>query len=272
MPSAGRYWLGAKIHELVGEEFSSYGVTKEDGGVALDEVPDGCEAKRLGFKAGDLMQGVNEHKVSNLRQWSSALIKAGDAPMKIKVVRDQQTSVRDVSANSYLVVESSSSADGFATLAPAASGQLPVTANHKIKNQTIQTLTDGKLDQGYGPVFSNGTTTGAYKIDLGDAKSVAAITSWSYKQGRRGSQKITLYGSKSLKDPGWNIADRSRFQPLGSIDTSSIKSKTFTAASLRATDGKSLGTFRWVVWSVSPVTSSGGGENTSFQELGVELR
>ena len=270
--STGRYWLGAKIHELVGEEFSSYGVTKEDGGVALDEVPDGCEAKRLGFKAGDLIQGVNEHKVSNLRQWSSALIKAGDAPMKIKVVRDQQTSVRSVSANAYLVVESSNSADGFATLAPAASGQLPVTANHKIKNQTIQTLTDGKLDQGYGPVFSNGTTTGAYKIDLGDAKSVAAITSWSYKQGRRGSQKITLYGSKSPKDPGWNIADRSRFQPLGSIDTSSIKSKTFTAASLRATEGKSLGTFRWVVWSVSPVTSSGGGENTSFQELGVELR
>ena len=192
--------------------------------------------------------------------------------MKVKVVRDQQTSVRDVSANSYLVVESSSSADGFATLAPAASGQLPVTANHKIKNQTIQTLTDGKLDQGYGPVFSNGTTTGAYKIDLGDAKSVAAITSWSYKQGRRGSQKITLYGSNSPTDPGWDIADRSRFLPLGSIDTSSIKLKTFTVASLRAKKGESLGTFRWVLWSVSPVTSSGGGENTSFQELGVELR
>ena len=120
-------------------------------------------------------------------------------------------------------------------------------------------------------MFSNGTTNGAYKIDLGDAKPVAAITSWSYKQGKRGLQKVTLYGSKSPADPGWNIADRSRFEPLGSIDTSSIKSKTFTAASLRAKEGESLGTFRWVLWSVSPVTSNGGGENTAFQELGVEV-
>ena len=257
---------------MVGEEFSSYGVTKEDAGVALDEVPDGCEAKRLGFKAGDLIQGVNEHKVSNLRQWSSALIEAGDAPLKVTVVRDQQTSVRSVSANAYLIVESVGSADAFTTLAPTAAKQLTVTANHSINNEPVQTLTDGKLAQGYGPVFRNGTVNGAYKIDLGDAKPVAALTSWSYKQGRRGSQKITLYGSKSPKDPGWNIADRSRFQPLGSIDTSSIKSKAFTAASLRAAKGESLGTFRWVLWSVSPVTSSGGGENTAFQELGVELR
>ena len=215
---------------------------------------------------------MNDHKVSNLRQWSSALIKAGEASKKVTVVRDQQTSVRSVSANAYVVVESASSADGLATLSPNSSEQLTVVANHKIKNESTQTLTDGKLAQGYGPVFANGTTNGAYKIDLGDAKNVAAITSWSYKQGKRGSQKITLYGSKSPTDPGWNIADRSRFQPLGSIDTTSIKSKTFTAASLRATKGESLGTFRWVVWSVSPVTSSGGGENTSFQELGVELR
>ena len=271
-PSAGRYWLGAKLHELVGEEFSSYGVTKEDGGIALDEVPDGCEAKRLGFKAGDLIQGLNDQKVSNLREWSSALIKAGDAPMKVTVVRDQQTGVRSVSANSYVVVESVSSADGFSALNPTASQQRTVTANHKLKNQSIQSLTDGELAEDYGPVFGNGTTNGAYKIDLGDAKAIAAINSWSYKKGKRGSQKITLYGSKSPTDPGWNITDRSRFQPLGSIDTSSIKSKVFTAASLRATKGESLGTFRWVLWSVSPVTSSGGGENTAFQELGIELQ
>ena len=271
-PPASRYWLGAKLHELVGEEFSSYGVTKEDGGVALEEVPDGCEAKRLGFKAGDLIQGLNDHKVSNLSQWSSALVKAGEAPMKVTVVRDQQTSVRSVSANAYVVVESASSTDGLATLAPKASDQLAVTANHAFKDQPVQTLIDGKLEQGYGAVFANGITNGAYKIDLGDAKPVAAITSWSYNQFKRGPQKITLFGSKSPTDPGWDIADRSRFEALGSIDTSSVESKAFTAASLRATEGKSLGTFRWVVWSVSPVTPNAGGENTSFQELGVELR
>ena len=271
LPSAGSYWLGAKLHELTGEEFSSYGVTKEDGGVALDEVPEDSEASRLGFKAGDLIQGVNDHKVSNLRQWSSALIKAGDSPIKVKLVRDQQVSVRPIAENSYLAVESSGRADGFTELTPIASEYPSVMSKPATNNQSLETLTDGKLAEGYGPVFANGITNGVYKIDLGAAKPVAAITSWSFKQGKRGVQKLSLYGSKSQDDPGWNIADRSRFQPLGSIDTSSIKSKAFTGASLRATKGQSLGTFRWVVWSVSPVTSNGGGENTSFQELGVEV-
>jgi hypothetical protein len=40
---------------------------------------------------------------------------------------------------------------------------------------------------------------------------------------------------------------------------------------LRASAGSSLGQFRWIVWAVSPVTESGGGENTAFQELSVEV-
>ena len=39
MAPAELFWLGAKLHELKGEEFSAYGTRKEDGGVALNEVP-----------------------------------------------------------------------------------------------------------------------------------------------------------------------------------------------------------------------------------------
>ena len=34
-------------------------------------------------------------------------------------------------------------------------------------------------------------------------------------------------------------------------------------------DGKPLGSYRWLVWAVSPVNGEIGGENTAFQELQV---
>lgn len=265
------YWLGAKIHELKGEEFSAYGVTKKDGGVALIQVPKDSEASKLGFKANDLIQGLNEHKVTNLSQCFDALVKVGAAPLKVAVVRNQKNQVLTIANHSFLSVESVDSADRFPTLNPTESKGLKISTNRATTNEPISTLTDGKLAKNYGAIFGNGIHNGAYKVDLGKANSVAAITGWSFKQERRDVQKVSFYGSNSATDPGWNFADRSRFQPLGSIDTSGRSSKTFTAASLRASEGQSLGTFRWIIWRVSPVTSSGGGENTAFQELGVEL-
>jgi hypothetical protein len=43
----------------------------------------------------------------------------------------------------------------------------------------------------------------------------------------------------------------------------------YSALSRRNADGKALGTFRWIIWQVSPVTDRQ--ENTAFQELAVEL-
>ena len=266
------YWLGAKLHELEGEEFSAYGVTKVDGGIALVEVPEGSEASRLGLKANDLIQALNEYKVSNLRQFFGAITNIGATPLKVAAVRNQKNGVIPVSGNSYVTVELSDTADGFSKLGlPAVPAHL-VSTNQATSDEPVATLTDGKLAENYGAIFANGIQNGTYRIDLGGAKSVAAITSWSFKMGQRGVQKVTLYGSKSETDPGWNLEDRSRFLPLGSIDTSSANAKAFTAASLHAPLGRSLGTFRWIIWRVSPVNTVGGGENTAFQELGVEAR
>ena len=69
-------------------------------------------------------------------------------------------------------------------------------------------------------------------------------------------------------DPGWDLTDRTRFTPLSSIDTSAGTVGAFSAASLRASKGQTLGEFRWLVWSVAPVT--GRDENTAFQELSVD--
>lgn len=169
---------------------------------------------------------------------------------------------------SSVVVESAANAMGFKRLAvPSASGRA-ITAKPKTNNDPLNSLTDGKLVMGIGPVFANGVRNGAYKMDLGAVKTVSAITSWSCThKGRREVQKLSLYGSKSTSDPGWDL---SKYKRLGTIDTAGKSKAKFTAASLRAEAGKSLGRFRWIVWAVSPVNASGGGENTAFQELAVE--
>ena len=74
------YWLGAKVHGLMGNEFSAYGVSQEDGGVALTDVPKESVAARAGFMANDLIQAVNGHKVSNARQLFAALAQIGRRP------------------------------------------------------------------------------------------------------------------------------------------------------------------------------------------------
>ena len=172
-------------------------------------------------------------------------------------------------SGSTVVIETASNADGFRQLPPPKTSGRNVTANQKTSNDPLKSLTDGKLTEAFGPIFSNGVLNGAYKMDLGTARSVTAITSWSVNQkGFRGAQKLVLYGSKAATDPGWDLT---QFTPLGMIDTTDKPKAKFTAASLRAASGQSLGSYRWIVWAVSPITAKGGGENTAFQELAVEV-
>jgi putative membrane-bound dehydrogenase-like protein len=178
----------------------------------------------------------------------------------------------EVPTNTAVTFEASASAAGFKTLVPPTSsaGVGVVSTNQTTNNEPVASLNDGKLAENYGPVFGNGVTKGSYRIDLGGAKPVTAVSSWTFNQsGTRGAQRVTLYGSASSDDPGWNTMDSARFTPLGSIDSSDQTLGKFNGASLRASNGKPFGTFRWIVWSVSPVTAQG--ENSSFQELSVEV-
>ncbi|MFT5470483.1 MAG: azurin/lysophospholipase L1-like esterase [Verrucomicrobiales bacterium] len=169
-----------------------------------------------------------------------------------------------------VVFETTSSPEGFRTLIPPAKSTGNVVADKRTNNDPIETLTDGKLARGFGPIFGNGIKDGAYKMNLGKPQTVSAITSWSHAQGgKRGAQTVTIYGSAKADDPGWNVADTSRFTPLGTISTEGQKLDAFTALSLRSQKDKPLGEFRWIIWQVSPVTSLD--ENTAFQELAVEV-
>ena len=85
-----RVWQGAILKDLEGEEFSAYGVSKEEGGVALIDVPENSIAAKAGLLTGDLIQGVNEKPISNLKKFLRVASKNSDKSIKLKIVRDQK--------------------------------------------------------------------------------------------------------------------------------------------------------------------------------------
>ena len=258
-----KVWMGATLEDLKGEAFSAFGVSKEEGGVALMNAPEGT-----GLKVGDLIQGINGTEVKNTNGLFNTLAKTRSTPLTVKVVRNQQVISLIVQPASYVQIEDADSADEFKELTLKGPSDWTTTASTKTNNEPLAALTDGKIAANYGPIFGNGVRNGIYKMDLGKPKAVAAVTSWTHSQTlKRGTQRLTVYGSSSKADPGWDLT---KMTASGTIQTSETKSK-FAAASLRAADGKSLGKFRWIAWAVSPVSNQGGGENSAFQELAVEI-
>ena len=263
------FWLGAPLHGLAGEEFSAFGVTKEDGGVQLAKVPSKSAAAQAGLLENDLIQSVNGQNVSNTDQLFAALNVAGSETLKLRVIRNQKPVEITLTAVPFIATETTSDPHGFTKLIPSPTQGITVAASQKVDNDPLGVLTDGIIAEGYGPVFANGIHSGRFKMDLGATRRVTSLNSWSFNQnGNRGRQLITLYGAISESDPGWNTSDAGRFTPLGTINTASLPVANFTAAALRASSGKTLGTFRWIVWETSPVTPSA--ENTAWQELSVE--
>lgn len=268
-PAAAQYWLGAALHALEGEEFSAFGVAREDGGVQIVDAPAGSAAAAAGLRKNDLVQAVNGGKVRGTDDLFAALVAAADAPLQVQVVRGQSAQALTIPGAPFVRMEAADAGGTFTTLVPPAAAAGSVTASRTTANDPLATLVDGKLGKGYGPVFPNGVSDGAYKMDLGAVRPVGAITSWSWNQnGTRGRQIVTLFASDAEADPGWNTGDGARFTPLATLDTGRGGTAGHAAISLRARPGASLGRFRWIVWRVQPVTKLA--ENTAFQELAVE--
>lgn len=89
-------WLGSTLVELSGEEFSAFGVAKEEGGVAITDLSVISAAAKSGLKEGDLIQALNDRKTANIKQFKRAVTGA-EGKVKLKVVRNQQ--VMDIEAN-----------------------------------------------------------------------------------------------------------------------------------------------------------------------------
>ena len=89
-PATGE-WLGARLQELDDGAFSAYGIAKDDGGVAIIEVPEGSAAARAGLKTGDLILQVNDSRLSSMKKLLKAVRQSKDKPTILKVFRQQQS-------------------------------------------------------------------------------------------------------------------------------------------------------------------------------------
>jgi len=272
-PKAGiRHWLGARIRDIGGDEFSAFGVSKESGGVHLSDVPDGSYAEQAGLKTGDLIQRVDDKPARNIENLFNHFQDAHGGAVELVVIRGQKSTDILVGAYPVGIVESPKTVEGFRdiklTKSPASFAS--VTTRPATNNEPVATLQDGKLATNYGPVFGNKVRGGIYKADLGKSRNVASVTTFSHHlNGKRGPQKFALYGSTADTDPGWNIADRKKFVPIAEVNTTGLPLNTYHATKLTMSDDSPLGQFRWLLWVLQPVTPIG--ENTAVQELEVEV-
>ena len=259
------YAWQALIRDISGlGDRSAYGLPDESGVLLLD-VPAASPAAKAGLQKNDVIIACNGQPVRTASDLQKLRDKAAGQKLTLLIIRKQNKVTVEVKEYAYVVTESLENAE-FKTVALApASAVVPakVTAGGaSTGNDPIESLVDGKIAGGFGPIFANGDC-GMYKLDLATVKSIAQVNTFS-RGGERARQKFVLYGSSAASDPGWNVADARVFTPVITVDAR--QDAEYKATSIRASDGKPLGSYRWLVWAVFPINDS---ENTAFQELQV---
>jgi hypothetical protein len=259
------YAWQALIRDISGlGDRSAYGLPDESGVLLLD-VPVASPVAKAGLQKNDVIIACNGQPVRTASDLQKLRDKAAGQKLTLLIIRKQNKVTVEVKEYAYVVTESLENAE-FKTVALApASAVVPakVTAGGApTSNDPIESLVDGKIAGGFGPVFANGDC-GMYKLDLATVKSIAQVNTFS-RGGERARQKFVLYGSSAASDPGWNVADARVYTPVITVDAR--QDAEYKATSIRASDGKPLGSYRWLVWAVFPINDS---ENTAFQELQV---
>lgn len=267
--SVQHFWNGSTIRDLNGEEFSSFGVSKESAGIHLSKVPPDSVAATFGFKQNDLIQKVNDKSVKTIADLHLEQNKLRGKSMHVSIVRKQNEQQLAVPRYSFFNVTTTDEGS-FEKLSLSRKSVIElqkVTSISGTTNERLETLGDGQLANNYGPVFGNGQSGRAYKVDLGDSFEIENVATVTFNQNRnRGSQRFILFGSNADNDPGWNVSDGKAFTPLAEVDTTEADRKKFQATVIRSNVG-GLGTFRWLLWKIEPVTAQG--EHSAFQEFVV---
>ncbi len=270
-----RYLWQAPVRNISGlSDRSAYGLPGEYG-VLMRKVPQASDAARCGLQQDDVILTCNGVIVRTLDQLLAMQDQAAGKKLAIGLQRRQ--SAVSVDVTDYVFVKSEYQNDknfqsiplarNSATFSAAIEASAPGT-----NNEPLTTLTDGELAPNYGSVFGNGVTHGAYKMDLGEVRNIAHVNTFSYNQNdNRGRQRFVLYGSAADHDPGWNVEDGGSFTPIIDVDTQQAATTDYVATSVRRSNNSPLGSYRWLVWAISPVTETAGGEHTAFQELQVIL-
>jgi len=83
-------WMNVLIKEPKGEEMSAFGLAFNAGGVALSNVDISSEAYSLGFRTGDLIQMVNQFKITSLIEFANYLkVNTNNSLHRFILIRNQ---------------------------------------------------------------------------------------------------------------------------------------------------------------------------------------
>ena len=264
-------WFGAKIKNIIGlGEVSAAGLPGEIG-VSLIEVPSDSKAANAGLKVGDVILKCAGRKTETFadlqRVWRRT-----PGRISLELWRAQKSVMMDVTNDEFTglkgmtMVTESRNNPAFERIEPVSGTDLgqgiAPTVNVQTRNEPLATLTDGKLVINYGPVFANGIDNGMYRLDLGEAKAISKINTYSVAQGDRAYQIFSLFGSASVDDPGFDVWNRGRYTFIARVDTHAESYSKYMASSVRGP----IGSFRWLVWVVEPVNEK---ENSAFQEFDI---
>ncbi|MGB2807421.1 MAG: PDZ domain-containing protein [Sedimentisphaerales bacterium] len=85
-----KYWLGAKVQDIKGEQYSAFGIGKGTGGVHLADVHEDSEAAKAGFKTGDVILELDDKPTRSVRDVRRLLKNARNKTMRIVVYRNQK--------------------------------------------------------------------------------------------------------------------------------------------------------------------------------------
>lgn len=266
------YAWHAAVRDITGlGERSAYGLPDESG-VLLVNVPAASPAAIAGLQKDDVIIACNGEVVRTVKDLLASRDQAAGNKITLSIIRKQKALAAALDNYAYAVTEYQKTPDfKQIPLAPAAAA-LPakaLTVPPGSSNDALAMLTDGQLTRDAGHAFGDGLTKGAYKMDLGAVQAIGQINTFSGGNNHiRARQNFVLYGSAAATDPGWNVQDASQFTPI--IDLVARETDEFdcAATSIRQSAGKPLGSYRWLVWAVTPVTYDGG-SNTSFAEVQV---
>jgi hypothetical protein len=84
-------WMDVDLKEPAGDELSAFGVSYDDGGVALISVKENSAAAQHGFKSGDLIYEINGLKIrniQNMKKYIETKISVNNHPV-FGVIRNQ---------------------------------------------------------------------------------------------------------------------------------------------------------------------------------------
>ncbi|MCF7973513.1 MAG: PDZ domain-containing protein [Phycisphaerae bacterium] len=265
-----RYFCQARVRNIAGlGDRSAYGLASASGVLVLT-VRDKSDAARSGLKPDDVIVACQDTPVRTIDDLLKIQSQRAGQALTVQVQRKQARLFLNVTGYVYVTVEGRKDTSFKSDMPGPVSGVTVTASAPGTVNDPLDILTDGRLERNYGPVFGNGVVHGMYKMDLGDVKTVVRVNTFSFDQGgNRGAQRFVLYGSAAADDPGWPVQDQPTFTPIADVDAGMVGTEEFVATSIHAAGRAPLGAYRWLVWAVSPVTPTAGGENTAFQEFQV---